>query len=302
MRNLSLPYTVCITILLQIFHTNCWAFLPSLGLGCKIPSKVIACKELAMFFAEQVEANEPNASFNILTCEGDEASILLVSDLMVDAFWINSPQQRVQDGAAVSNAARSKLVMVQHSDLMDKYGERIGRRVLASNLLLALETNSNELLGAVCIDVCLLDKTYEQIIQVDKSENLLRNAVASLGPKQRRQYKDSTVERIVEDLLPAEIQPVCCLSNLVVSPNARRRGVAKRLCDEAERVARFEWGYREIFLKVEADNVAARNLYLKNIGYSIMYVNPEEPSLRVNAAIESFVEVKSDTLILSKAI
>jgi GNAT superfamily N-acetyltransferase len=284
-----------------VFHAlnqPCWGFVPSRRFGTSTTT------ELAMFFAEEVKTNEQPSSVKIVLCEGDEASIQLMSDLMIDAFWLNSPQKHVVDDvqAPVSDAIRSKLVNVQHSDLMEKYGERLGKRVLTSSLFLAFDQESNDVLGGVCIDVCLLDTMTEQIIPVERSETMLKNAVASLGPKQRREYKDSSVQQIATALLPPNVQAVCCLSNLVVGPNARRKGVAKKLCSEVERVASAEWGYRELLLKVEADNDAARTLYENKMGYSVKYVNPESLSLRVNAAVGSFVEVPSDTFILSKAI
>jgi GNAT superfamily N-acetyltransferase len=287
---------VSITAVFHALIQPCWGFVPSLRFGT-------TTAELAMFFAQEVKTSEQPSAVKIVLCEGDEASIQLVSDLMIDAFWLNSPQKRVvDDQAPVSDAIRSKLVNVQHSDLMDKYGERLGKRVLASSLFLAFDQESNDVLGAACIDVCLLDTTTEQIIPGERSEAMLKNAVASLGPKQRREYKDSSVEEIAAALLPPNVQAVCCLSNLVVGPNARRKGVAKKLCSEAERVASAEWGYRELLLKVEADNGAARTLYENKLGYSVKYINPESPSLRVNAAVGTFVEVPSDTFILSKAI
>ena len=289
----------------HLLHEFCSAFSTNRGLSIiKNKQNARTSTELAMFFAQEVptEEYEPPSSVSIVMCDGDEASIQMVSDLMVDAFWLNSPQQRIQGGELVSADSRSKLVSVQHTDLMDKYGERLGKRVLSSSLILALDQDTKDILGAVCIDVCLLDKRSESIIPSDRSESILKNAVASLGPKQRRLYKDSSVEKIAADLLPTDIQAVCCLSNLVVGPKARRKGVAKKLCDEAERVASSTWAYGELFLKVEAENTAARSLYERKMGYSLKYFNPSTLSLRVNAVSGSFVEVQSDTLILSKTI
>ena len=289
----------------HLLRESCSAYSTNRGLGIIQNKQNARTKtELAMFFAQEVarEDREPPSSVSIVTCDGDETSIQKVSNLMVDAFWLNSPQQRILGGESVSADSRSKLVLVQHADLMDKYGERLGKRVLASSLILALDQDSKDVLGAVCIDVCLLDKGLETILPSDRSEAILKNAVASLGPKQRRLYKDSSVEKITVDLLPADIQAVCCLSNLVVGPKARRKGVAKKLCDEAERVASSTWSYEELFLKVEAQNTAALTLYERKMGYSLKYFNPNTLSLRVDSVSGSFVEVPSDTLILSKPI
>lgn len=58
------------------------------------------------------------------------------------------------------------------------------------------------------------------------------------------------------------------LSSLAVSPKFRKRGLAKKLCREAEALAK-EWGYDEVLLRVESDNGRARNLYRK-LGYRVV--------------------------------
>lgn len=65
--------------------------------------------------------------------------------------------------------------------------------------------------------------------------------------------------------------PTPLLSNLVVSRSARRRGIAKRLCRAAEEVARAEWGYDEVLIKVEQSNSRARSLY-RGLGYRVVAV------------------------------
>ena len=65
--------------------------------------------------------------------------------------------------------------------------------------------------------------------------------------------------------LEADVAERPLLSSLAVSPDWRRRGLAQRLCREAEGLAR-EWGYDEVLLKVERDNRRARKLYRK-LGY-----------------------------------
>lgn len=237
------------------------------------------------------------STIRLTECSGEEADIQSVASFMVDAFWLQSPQQLIVEGdGEISESTRAALLEEQTRDLMDKYGERLGKRLLDSCLLTAVE--GDELLGAVGIEVCLFDKANEEIIGAEKSEFMLKNAVASLGPKQRRQYKDSSVQEIATELLPPEISGICCLSNLCVSPNARRKGIAKKLCDAVEETA-SEWGFNDMFLKVESDNTAAKDLYESKMGYSVECTLTDEVALRVDAE-SGFVETTADTLILKK--
>jgi len=57
------------------------------------------------------------------------------------------------------------------------------------------------------------------------------------------------------------------LSNLAVRENCRRRGVARQLLLASEQQAR-EWGFRELYLHVMADNTRARQLY-ERMGYHL---------------------------------
>ena len=55
------------------------------------------------------------------------------------------------------------------------------------------------------------------------------------------------------------------LSNLVVDEQFRRRGIARKLMHEAELRA-LSWGFSELLIKVEVDNLPARLLY-EQLGY-----------------------------------
>lgn len=57
------------------------------------------------------------------------------------------------------------------------------------------------------------------------------------------------------------------ISNLAVSPNCRRQGIARKLLSKCEQIAR-EWGFEELYLHVLEDNHVAKQLYL-NSGYQL---------------------------------
>lgn len=65
--------------------------------------------------------------------------------------------------------------------------------------------------------------------------------------------------------------PQIYLSNLAVREDCRRRGVARRLLEAAEKQA-LTWGFRAIYLHVMADNMQARLLY-QQAGYRVQRVD-----------------------------
>lgn len=225
--------------------------------------------------------------------DGSEGSIQRTASFMIDSFWLQSPNRLSYD-------AKTSLVKVQANDLMNKYGERLGKRKLDAVILQAVhDTTSDMMLGLVTVEVRLLDSISKAILNADRSELMLTNAISSLGPKQRREYKDASVMDVANSLLPPEISAVCSLSNLCVSPNARRRGVAARLCYEAELLAK-ELGFDEMHLCVESENAAAKALYIK-LGYGIKF-ETKAKSLRVDGDAGKFNEVDAEIVIMAKKI
>eukprot|EP00567_Pseudictyota_dubia_P012148 CAMPEP_0197437500 /NCGR_PEP_ID=MMETSP1175-20131217/4734_1 /TAXON_ID=1003142 /ORGANISM="Triceratium dubium, Strain CCMP147" /LENGTH=293 /DNA_ID=CAMNT_0042967045 /DNA_START=161 /DNA_END=1042 /DNA_ORIENTATION=+ len=252
----------------------------------------------------QVDGSSVSGNFVIGPSDGESSAIDAAAAFMVDAFWLQSPQNLLTGGdiGAVSDGIRSTLTQHQASDFTDKYGERMGKRLLDSSLITAKEEGSSELFGLVAIEARLFDMNEKIIFGADKSESVLKTAVASLGPKQRRQYKDSSILEIVTDLTPPEISVVCVLSNLSVSPKARRTGLGGKLCSEAERIAKDEWEFDKMFLKVEEENEAARNLYEGKLGYELQFRDDSAMGLRVDIIAGDFAEVPAPTLVLAKAL
>jgi GNAT superfamily N-acetyltransferase len=185
-------------------------------------------------------------------------------------------------------------------DLTTKYGERMGKRLLDSCFLAAIDKESGDILGVVGVETSLLDRGKGDILSQGKAENMLKDAVATLGPKQRRLYKDSSVTEIAQELLPPDLQLISCLSNLAVSPNARRRGIAATLCAEAERIVASEWKFGSLFLKVESENAAARHLYEQKLGYKLEYTIDSAPAIRIDVDAGCFIQSEASTLVLAK--
>jgi ribosomal protein S18 acetylase RimI-like enzyme len=81
------------------------------------------------------------------------------------------------------------------------------------------------------------------------------------------------------------------LSNLAIAENCRRQGVARQLLQAAERQAR-DWGFRELYLHVMMDNLAARNLY-QCMEYEVQ---------SVETTLLSLVNVHAPRLLLRKSL
>lgn len=258
--------------------------------------------QVEMFFAEESrpekvtnpKAETKQANLNFVASE-EERFINFVGAFLVDNFWLNSKHHNVQ--GTISDDARMNLVVEQCADLQDKYGERMGKRLLNSSVLGALSQDSEEMVGVATLKATLL--IGKDILESEKAEMVARNAVASLGPKQRREYKDASIEKIASELLPDDSKAIVVLSNLAVLGSARNQGVAKSLCEEAEALA-LSWGFSEIWLLVESENAAARKLYEDKLGYEVAFTKESDTALRANIETGSFEEITVDTLAMVK--
>jgi ribosomal protein S18 acetylase RimI-like enzyme len=179
--------------------------------------------------------------------------------------------------------------------------KKMGKRVLEACVVAALDQETKEMVGVVTLKVTLL--VNDNALKGEQAEAALKNAVANLGPKQRRQYKDTSVQVIATELLGPDTKAICVLSSRAVSLNARRRGISKTLYYEAEAVA-GDWGFTEMFLVVEEANAAARTLYETKLADAISFKKEAETALRVDVDLEmgSFEETTADTLVLVKKI
>lgn len=233
-------------------------------------------------------------------CSEDE--IKTAATFLVEQFWLGSPRQWVDatddDTAGSAIADISKLVDEQANDLTAKYGERMGKRTLNTCLLIAGQESN--IVGLLGMEVVLLQNDDYRLLTPEASEAIVQAAVASLGPKQRREYKNASIIQIVNDLLDETMSAVCCFSNLAVNQQSRGQGIARQLCERVEETAQ-DWGFSEVYLKVEADNTAATNLYDK-LQYETVTTILNDAAMRLNTSNVEFVQANVDTLLLKKDI
>lgn len=277
---------------------------------------------LRMFFAEEAEseaAAQP-AKESAAPAISSDGIQLVTSDneqflnaagaFLVDSFWLGSDHHfdsnNDDDDAGtpatsrmtMSADARMNLIIEQAADLQEKYGETMGKRLSRAIVTAAFELD--EFVGVVTLKETLMNNHI--IIEAEKAESIAKNAVADLGPKQRREYKNASMQKIATDLLSDTTTAVCVLSNLAVSTKARRRGVAQTLCRDIELLAKEDWGYNAIHLLVESENSAARALYEKKLGFQPIRTNENATALRINFQTGDFIEIQKDTLVMSKLI
>ncbi|VEU40453.1 unnamed protein product [Pseudo-nitzschia multistriata] len=273
---------------------------------------------LGMFFADELAPEEKlNPTTTENTGSNEEVAAkenfpplpvqLVISDsegflnaagaFLVDSFWLGSDHHKLKKDVEMSTDARMNLIIEQAADLQEKYGERMGRRSAKACVVGALDEETKELVGLATLKETLMMNT--EILEPEKAEAIAKNAVAALGPKQRREYKNAPIAKIAEELLSPDTKAVCVLSNLAVGKKARRRGVAQALCDELDALAN-DWNFDEIHLLVESENTAARTLYEKKLGYNLVSTNVAAAALRVDFETGAFVQIKQDTLVMAK--
>jgi ribosomal protein S18 acetylase RimI-like enzyme len=239
-------------------------------------------------------------SYAIAPLVGDEPSIRKASEFFAKSYWLGTRHVQVASGP-VTDAVYKDLLYRQFVDFSTKYGERMGNRLLDAGLIAAIDTATNEIVGLAGIEVCLLDAERRDILTPEVSEEAMKAALGNLGPKERRQYKNASPFQIADELLQPNLQAVCVLCNLVVSPTARGKGIAMKLCHYVKESAR-DAGFDGLLLKVEKDNEAACKLYLEKLNYQELFVCGDSSAVRFNLQDGTFERAEAETLILVKSV
>ena len=259
--------------------------------------------KLGMFFADELpdkKTTETKAEEKIkvpldIVSSDNERFINMAGSFLVDNFWLNSRHHNIK--REITSEMRMSLVVEQCADLQEKYGEILGKRLLKSCVMGALEPETKEMVGVVTLKETVL--VEEEVLESERAEVISKNAIAALGPKQRREYKDASIDKIATELLSPDSKAIAVLSNLATDAQKRNRGIAKTLCEECENLAK-EWGYTELYLLVESENEAARKLYQNKLGYKVSFTKEAETALRADVESGTFTEVKKNTLVLVK--
>jgi ribosomal protein S18 acetylase RimI-like enzyme len=258
---------------------------------------------------QQQEQQSCSSSYELH--ENAEATVIdAAAEFLVEHFWLQTPRHWT-DPTAINVVVpnRSALVREQADDLMSKYGERLGssRRLLKAGLIWIRDTTVTEKedgppLGLVALAEVLMNVDDGSIMTPEASIEHLQNAVASLGPKQRRVFLKATAKEICDELLAEEqrLTIVCLVSNLSVASTARRRGTGLQLGLAAEQVARL-WNHDQLYLKVETDNEAALALYQTKLQYRIEFAVSTDVGVRLDKTVGAYtIQEAIPTLLMSK--
>uniref|UniRef100_A0A7S4KAF5 WW domain-containing protein n=1 Tax=Guillardia theta TaxID=55529 RepID=A0A7S4KAF5_GUITH len=186
----------------------------------------------------------------------------------LDSFWEHSTSMGPQTFDA---AQKRELLECQRQDLQERYGKLVGERKLKSSLLLV--QGNNGMIQACCgIEVSVVDKEDITVLSRERGENMLKGGLSALGGRARNELRKAPLIEVANAVLPENYGLIPVLSNLAVSERSRGSGLGRRLCQECESIVK-SWGFREIFLLVEEQNVAARKLY-ESLGYQTIWNRP----------------------------
>ncbi|CAB9517022.1 FR47-like protein [Seminavis robusta] len=181
----------------------------------------------------------------------------LVTDLFVDSFW----RGKVGGGANELTESQNKTLQAQQYVEFKRRYSSSSTAPLASQLLLCKDTKQqNNIIGCAGVQVDAVTIFAEE--EAPKQPLLL-----------------PLLAMILPDIIPAKptgrwdtkMKYAPVMSNLVVSRNYRRQGIAEQLVAAVEEACQQdEWGYDECFLYVEQRNTPAVRLYQK-LGYKTLW-------------------------------
>ena len=206
-----------------------------------------------------------------------EAALAEAAAFFVDSFWAAST---ATTAVALTAAQRSQLESQQLDDMEARYAELVGKRRLESALWVARDPASSAIIGCVGCEVAVVKPSTRQVLPRRYSESLFTSALGEMGARERNELRSASLEQLAATLLPPGHFLCAVLSNLAVSPNIRRGGLGRQLCERCEEAAR-EWGFNGLMLQVEEGNAAARGLYEGKLGYRLTFADDCASGTRV---------------------
>lgn len=180
----------------------------------------------------------------------------LVTDLFVDSFW----QGKVGGGAKELSDSQRKMLQAQQ---FAEFRKRYSRPSLTARMVVCKDTKSNDdIIGCAGVEVDTVPLFAEG---EEPKGNVLGNLLGKSIPAKPTGRWDT------------KMQYAPLMSNLVVSRQYRRKGIAEKLVEQIEDTCR-EWDYDTCYLYVEKRNAAAVKLYQK-LGYNTIWQDDKAKTL-----------------------
>jgi hypothetical protein len=193
-------------------------------------------------------------SLNPKNSQQDELRV--VTDLFVDSFW----RGKVGGGAKELTEEQSRTLHAQqYSEFRKRYGS------VSQLLRMLVCRNKGEIIGCAGVQVDTVPTFAEEHQTSSRSGGLLGGLLGNSIPAKPTGRWDTKMK----------YAPL--MSNLVVSRQYRRKGIAEILVKEVEKLCQ-EWGYEECFLYVEKRNSPAVKLYQK-LGYQTLWQDDKAQTL-----------------------
>jgi len=179
----------------------------------------------------------------------NEESLVQAAKFFTDAFW---PSKTVSNSKSLTKSQTIAVERLQVSEFRRRY--KSGRSFTSSR-----------------------DRKSELVITKMKSKKINDGDLGSIVVGCAGVELDSIPVSSAADR-NAKTSPL--MSNLAVSRNFRRVGIAEDLIGSVENLVRKEWGYNECYLYVEKANTPAVKLYRK-LGYKLVWENEKARSMKL---------------------
>lgn len=233
------------------------------------------------------------AAYEIERCQGTDTNLESAAGFFVEGFWARGT---TTSALSLTPSERARLEAVQTDDMRARYGETVGQRRLDSRFFVATD-EAGVIGGCVGVEMALVLPQKGVVLSRAAADGLLTNELNSMGARERNSFRRKSAAELTSMLFP-EYQVYGLLANLAVGADARRSGLARKLCDAAEATA-AEWDMPAIVLQVEEVNRPARALY-GACGYTDIFVDNDASVVRVQPGdgVEQLLTQTTSPLVL----
>lgn len=183
----------------------------------------------------------------------------IVTDVFVDSFW----RGKVGGGTTDLTESQNRTLQAQqYSEFRKRYSSR---SALNSRLLVNKDNRNNAMITG-CAGV-----------EVDTVETFAEGSEPRNGGTFWAQITGNDIPAKPTGRWDTKMKYAPLMSNLVVSRQYRRKGIAEKLVADVEDLCQ-DWGYEECYLYVEKRNAPAVKLYQK-LGYKTLWQDDKAKTL-----------------------